>query len=827
MFKVLTFFLFFCFAGQAYAAAAYDICADTSVSGALSSESNLPVRKRLVIANPASNKNQQTFLRFVNPLNESVEVKLYGTDDKGLASRRPPIGFTLGANESKQLTAQDLENGNREKGLESSFCDGAGKWQVTARSSKVIQVMGLIRTPDGFLTGLTDVVPVEKGSNIVYFANPASNGKQQTFLRVVNNSSSAGTVTVTGTDNLGLSSSGAVSFELGANESKQMTAQDLENGNPSKGLSGKLGDGIGKWRLTIASALDLSAQSLIRTPDGFLTNMSAVVKADANGDSTVNFLNSGDNTSQQSFVRLINSNVKKSSVTISVVDDEGQIAPNGDVSVTLRAGQSLEFSASDLEQGNIALGLVGSIGIGSGRWRLNISSEPKIKVMSYVLTASGFLTNMGEVAGAKSTRNEVWVFNPGSNANQASKLRIINGSSLTASVTVSGVDDSGTAEPGSALAFNLSGGSVKEITAAELENGSSQKGLTGGLGDGKGKWRLTVASNVPVTVQSLLETPAGFITNLSSAIPSKADSSPFYASGKLLANSAISAWFDRSLDVYGIRLLVAGEVGGQPAVPAEWAKKTAQAYKLLMDPDAPGIDFSAQERMIKTLLGEIGWHSGRPTGQRIGYGGGASYSPNPLSDEGRVLWDRLEAVSDSMMLDDMVWYKNDTQDSVNVKGDDDINEMMEHVLHTLHRFGVRGGAEGSTEALNMEVEESDVSGTALYLAMREAYDNGVFGIEGYGGDIDNKDAWAVMMKEYQYLLTFGMWEYGQEFWENGSLSPEWIDSARTPEGVKAKNPLGYALFNTYFRPVLSKPSVESLRRIFQDDDKGRSGYEAD
>ena len=83
MFKVLTFFLFFCLAGQAYAAAAYDICADTSVSGALSSESNLPVRKRLVIANPASNKNQQTFLRFVNPLNESVEVKLYGTDDKG------------------------------------------------------------------------------------------------------------------------------------------------------------------------------------------------------------------------------------------------------------------------------------------------------------------------------------------------------------------------------------------------------------------------------------------------------------------------------------------------------------------------------------------------------------------------------------------------------------------------------------------------------------------------------------------------------------------------------------------------------------------------
>jgi hypothetical protein len=63
----------------------------------------------------------------------------------------------------------------------------------------------------------------------------------------------------------------------------------------------------------------------------------------------------------------------------------------------------------------------------------------------------------------------------------------------------------------------LSGGFFKEITAAELENGSSAKGLAGGIGDGKGKWRLTITSDEPVTVQSLLETPAGFITNLSTS----------------------------------------------------------------------------------------------------------------------------------------------------------------------------------------------------------------------------------------------------------------------------------------------------------------------
>jgi len=124
----------------------------------------------------------------------------------------------------------------------------------------------------------------------------------------------------------------------------------------------------------------------------------------------------------------------------------------------------------------------------------------------------------------------------------------------------------------------------------------------------------------------------------------------------------------------------------------------------------------------------------------------------------------------------------------------------------------------------MEVETSDVAQTALYLAMREAYDNGVFDIEGYGGDINKEDAWPVMLKEYQYLLTFGMWNFGAAFWENGSLSPEWNDNSTTPEGIFENNPLGYALFETYFSPVISKPSISALRLIFQDDDQGVSGY---
>ena len=66
-----------------------------------------------------------------------------------------------------------------------------------------------------------------------------------------------------------------------------------------------------------------------------------------------------------------------------------------------------------------------------------------------------------------------------------------------------------------------------------------------------------------------------------------------------------------------------------------------------------------------------------------------------------------------------------------------------------------------------------------------------------------------------------------EFWEGGSLSPEWSDQARTPAGIEELNPLGYDLFNLYIKPVLSKPSLSSLRSIYQDNDSGVSGYQAD
>ena len=167
----------------------------------------------------------------------------------------------------------------------------------------------------------------------------------------------------------------------------------------------------------------------------------------------------------------------------------------------------------------------------------------------------------------------------------------------------------------------------------------------------------------------------------------------------------------------------------------------------------------------------------------------------------------------------MIWYRN--VDSPNPpQGDNDISELMEHILHTIQTWGLRGAADGSLTALDPNNTNSE-----LHLAIKQGVDSGTFGLDNYGGSLDRDPEYtnAVIIKEYLYLLTFGMWGYSI-FWDGSTLAPEWSDAARTPSGVLAANPLGYSLFNDYIAPVLSKPEIVTLRTIFQDNDQGESGY---
>ena len=304
-----------------------------------------------------------------------------------------------------------------------------------------------------------------------------------------------------------------------------------------------------------------------------------------------------------------------------------------------------------------------------------------------------------------------------------------------------------------------------------------------------------------------------------------------YIKGELLADSYNGAVFDRSLYINGITLVVAGAVGGQSAVPDEWAKKTARAIELMMDSSDAGVNKAYQRRLIQTLAGTIGPHKGRPTIQRIAYGGGSSYNPNFLTDNGAAQYAGYENLLNRTVHNDMVWYKN-TSGPDPSESDRDIEEIMEHLFHTIHNFGIPGAVPNSETECPMEtlayiLEENPSfawQSTELHLAMKEAIDANLYDPSGYATDWNtDPEAAVVAYKEYTYLVNWSMWNMSQ-FWEGGSLSPEWADALKTQSGMAANNPLGYALFNDYFDPVLTKPNFTTLQNIFQDNDAGVSGY---
>ena len=289
-----------------------------------------------------------------------------------------------------------------------------------------------------------------------------------------------------------------------------------------------------------------------------------------------------------------------------------------------------------------------------------------------------------------------------------------------------------------------------------------------------------------------------------------------------------SNFFKREVTTNYVRLVVAGAVGGQTAVPDAFVEKVARMFDLFLDEDGAGINEGKQNLILQNLIGgTTSFHPNLPTIQRIAKGAGADYTPNFLTDEGIASWG-LSPLFDATVQNDMVWYLNSTGGTPG-DGDQDAQEVIEHVMHTLHMHGL--------DALSLKLYPSlstDWATGPLYNAMVEAYDGGFWDSSGYGGNAwkTNGDAFEVAAKEYLYLLNFCMFDYSS-LWEGGSLDPEWTDDVKTPSGIQTNNPLGYALFNSYIGDVISKPSLTTIRSIFQDGDvgdptiAGSSGYSAD
>ena len=217
---------------------------------------------------------------------------------------------------------------------------------------------------------------------------------------------------------------------------------------------------------------------------------------------------------REGFVRVINRSLEAGEVTIEATDDAGTRL--GPVTLSVAAGATAHFNSNDLEQGNASKGLPSGVGSGEGDWRLELMSALEIEVLSYIRTADGFLTSMHDSAPVAGGVHRVVIFNPGSNPNQVSRLRLLNLGSEEALVRITGIDDAG-ASPGESVLVAVPAGAARTVTAVALEMGTG--GVEDALGDGAGKWRLRVDSDQPIRVMSLLRSPTGHLTNLSTAPP--------------------------------------------------------------------------------------------------------------------------------------------------------------------------------------------------------------------------------------------------------------------------------------------------------------------
>ena len=452
----------------------------------------------------------QGFVRLVNYGDIAGDVIIEAFDDAGV--RRGPVTLSLGARETRHFNAKDLQDGNAEKGLSGGIgAPTEGAWRLALATRLDVRVLAYMRTDDGLLTSLHDLAPQRGGTHRIATFYPGRSQRLASKLRLINPGSESAVVSIRGFDDEGDEGDDVVDLTIAPGAAAMRTAQELEEGG--------LGTGQGKWRLEITADRPVWAMSLLDSPTGHRTNLSTVpanvVTANGVASHQVPLLppyggaadasTSHNRVTRLGFVRVANRSDESAVVTVTAFDEDESTSHRA-VTLTVAAGKTTQFNSRDLQAGNAAKGLSGGVGVGVGNWRLRLDAEQDIQVLAYVRTSDGLLASLHDVVPATGNRHEVAIFNPGRDAMPRSTLRLINTGAERATVTIAGIDDQGNSAAANVV-VSVEPRSAAEFSARQLEED--------GLGPGTGKWRLTVASDRTIAAMSLLETPAGHLTNLS------------------------------------------------------------------------------------------------------------------------------------------------------------------------------------------------------------------------------------------------------------------------------------------------------------------------
>jgi len=454
----------------------------------------------------AAHSDWEGFVQVTNRGDENGEVEIHAYDDAGTSYG--PLTLSLDARSTGFFNSDDLEQGNAGKGLSGGIGAGEGTWRLELSTDLDVDVLAYVRTKDGFLTRMHDMAHRDAHATRVPTFNPGRNTNQVSVLRLINPSEESAEVTIEGIDDDGASPGGPVRLSVPAGGAREVSAQDLEEG--ADGLSGALGVGKGKWRLSVVSEQPVRALSLLRSPTNHITNLSTLPYEDGGPLHQVSMFPEESEEGPVGFVRVVNHSSRSGEVMVSAFDDSG--TRFGPVVLSIDAEATQHFNSGDLERGNAAKGLESGTGPGNGDWWLEFESELELDVLGYVRTTDGFLTSMHDAFHRDETGIRVPTFNPGSNVDQVSLLRLVNPGDDERRVAITGVDRDGES-PGSTVWLSVPPRGARTFSSLDLETGTAP-GLTGGLGVGRGKWQLTLQPDGPLRAISLLES-AGQLTNLS------------------------------------------------------------------------------------------------------------------------------------------------------------------------------------------------------------------------------------------------------------------------------------------------------------------------
>ena len=449
----------------------------------------------------AASEGHAGLVRIESRSSRSGQVRVVAVDDAG--QRLEAGRLTLGAKAAVEFEIDALESGNTSLGLTGTG-PGEGDWRLELTTALDIEARAYARS-EGFLTALHDAALLTGEVELPLF-HPGGEARPRSVLRLANAGAERATVAVRGVDDAGRAG-GAVTVELAAWESRGYAASELESGSAA-GLSGSLGDGVGKWRLFLEAERGSAYATNLLLDGSVLSSVPGGMSRGAGGLHRVSlFPSASDGAGRRGVVRVVNRSPASAEVGIDAFDATDRAYER--LRLSLGGDSSEQFDSTDLEQGNAEKGLEGSTGSGEGDWWLELASESDIEVLSYVDMATGPMSAVRGAAGVETgtgMRYEAVLL-----AGASGELRLLNAGGRAVEVRVSGTDDAGA--PGGEVELTLAPWASRTLAREAL--GEGEAGLRGALGAGTGSWRLILEADGEIDVLSLVRGAGGKLSDVS------------------------------------------------------------------------------------------------------------------------------------------------------------------------------------------------------------------------------------------------------------------------------------------------------------------------